>query len=96
MSSRNRGTKPEQSGAEQSAPDVAPEPAKELAMPEQSGGAPAAPAPAVPKPARAGMVELVALKTCGAHGMPHYEGERFFATREVGERLVKLGSAKPI
>lgn len=46
------------------------------------------------KTARAGLVDLVAVETCAAHGMMHFTGDRFSATNEVAERLLRRGIAK--
>ena len=61
-----------------------------LEKPKDEAPKPAArKAPKVEAPRRPGLVNLVALTTVAAHGMPHLEGETFSATTEVAERLLK-------
>lgn len=97
---KQRGSKPEEPGVEQSAPatpaaDAAGQApaAPEGSKPEEPGVA-AAPAPS--RPRRPGLVDLEALKTCAAHGMPQFAGARFLATVDVAERLVAKGVAKRV
>lgn len=46
------------------------------------------------KALRPGLVELVALKTCAAHGMPHFAGDHFSASEEVASKLLRKGEAE--
>ena len=65
-------------------PEPKPEP-----KPKSTARAAAPKAEEPKRPNRPGLVELIARETCAAHGNMHFAGDRFSATHEVADRLLR-------
>lgn len=107
----NQGAKPGAETPPADAPQKPKAEAKEGGKGQKPAPAPQKPKAEVPPPvdpvvvrqglfpekkARPGLVSLVAVQTCAAHGMMYHQGQRFSAISEVAAKLIKTGKAERV